>query len=182
MLTQQYLKECLNYCPNTGVFTWLERPAHHFKPTAKRKSSHIRNNWNALYSGHISDCKMRGKHTLYISIGINRKKYLGHRLAWLYVYGEMPDEHIDHINGIGTDNSISNLREASNAKNMTNTKHYTNNTSGIKGVHLYKRTGRWIANIQKDKKNLHLGCFATIEEAANARKKAEIELGYINRA
>lgn len=36
-LTQEYLKECMTYNPNTGIFTWNERPFHHFKDGIKIK-------------------------------------------------------------------------------------------------------------------------------------------------
>jgi hypothetical protein len=50
------------------------------------------------------------------------------------------------------------------------------NTSGYVGV--YKRGAKWCAQISVDSKNMHLGIYDTIEQAAQARKQAEIDYGY----
>ncbi|MBR2810053.1 MAG: hypothetical protein IKD69_01610 [Solobacterium sp.] len=48
-----------------------------------------------------------------------------------------------------------------------------NNTSGVKGVHYAKATGKWVAQITYSRKTHHLGSFDTLEEAAAARRAAE---------
>lgn len=48
-----------------------------------------------------------------------------------------------------------------------------NNTSGIKGVSYYKKTGKWRAQIRVQGKNYHLGLYDKIEDAETARKIAE---------
>jgi hypothetical protein len=53
----------------------------------------------------------------YVQIKISGKLYHAHRLAWLYVYGYMPEKEIDHINRIRDDNRIANLREATSQLN-----------------------------------------------------------------
>ena len=50
---------------------------------------------------------------------------------------------------------------------------YKNNTSGVKGVSWNSKKQQWIANIGFQKKRYFLGCFNTIEEAAQAREEAE---------
>lgn len=45
----------------------------------------------------------------YISINLNNKIYRAHHLAWLFEYGNFPEEKIKHINKIKTDNRIQNL-------------------------------------------------------------------------
>jgi hypothetical protein len=50
---------------------------------------------------------------------------------------------------------------------------FSTNTSGIRGVWLDKRNGRWGASIWVNNKTKHLGKFDTKEEAAEVRKQAE---------
>lgn len=78
----------------------------------------------------------------------------------------------DHINGLSLDNRRENLREATNAQNMMNRRPYSGTSSKYKGVQFYKRTGRWRAYIQVDRKSRHLGYYSTEEEAALAYNEA----------
>ena len=50
----------------------------------------------------------------------------------------------------------------------------TNNTSGVRGVYFIK--GKWSAKIVFQKKQYHLGNFDSIDDAASARREAEILL------
>lgn len=49
----------------------------------------------------------------------------------------------------------------------------SSNKSGIKGVSMQKRTGKWIAQIGVDNKIIYLGIFEDIEKAKEARAQAE---------
>lgn len=51
-----------------------------------------------------------------------------------------------------------------------------NNTSGVKGVFFNNSRGRWTAQIKLKGKNRYLGSYATLQEAAEARRAAEQEL------
>jgi len=107
-LTQEYLKECLDYNPDTGIFVWKTRPTEHFKTT---KGARI---FNSKFSGKIAggfDIKN------YVVIGFLGEYYKAHRLAWLYFYGFMPENDIDHINGEKDDNRLANLRDATRSEN-----------------------------------------------------------------
>lgn len=101
----------------------------------------------------------------YVRICLNYKDYYGHRLAWLYCFGELPEGQIDHINGDHSDNRIANLRLASNAENNQNRTLQRNNTSGYKGVSLHKQSGLWAALVTKNRKRFSGGYHATPEEA-----------------
>lgn len=95
------------------------------------------------------------------------KRYLEHRLIWLYHYGKWPKECIDHINGIRDDNRIENLREATKQQNMLNRKSW-GKTSSHKGVCWDKKGKKWKAQYQYKGKVYHVGYYDTELEAAKA--------------
>lgn len=104
---------------------------------------------------------------------IYRTHYKAHRVAWALFYGEWPKHTIDHINGIRTDNRISNLRDVPHAVNTRN----RHDKNADRGVSFHKSSGGWQAFIG-DRGHKHLGVFGTKGEAMASRKAAEIELGY----
>ncbi len=75
---------------------------------------------------------------------------------------------VDHINGDGLDNRRANVRLATSSQNGANKAAPRSNTSGFKGVSLYRRTGRGRAYITVLGVETHLGYFATAEDAAFA--------------
>ncbi len=150
MITQEYLKSILNYNAETGVFTWK----------VKFCRSVVKNS----IAGRL-DAKG------YFVIGINKKTYKCHRLAWLYVYGYIPTKQIDHINGNRSDNRISNLREANNQQNSMNSKKSASNTSGVKNVYWHKPSKKWIVSIRINNKQNHIGCFDNFDDAAKVSKE-----------
>lgn len=169
MITQEYLKECLSYCPDTGVFTWLNRPRHHFATTRLQRI------FSAKTSGNAAGCiGSKG----YVQIKICWTTYEAQRLAWLFVHGEFPTQQIDHINGVRWFNAIRNLRSVSHMQNGMNQKQHSNNTSGITGVCWYKASRKWIARIRINGACVHLGYFDDIDDAALARRNAEIGYGF----
>jgi len=85
-------------------------------------------------------------------------------------------EYVDHISGIKLDCTRANLRLSTMAQNVSNSKLRTDNTTGVRGVSLDKRNGRWTAQYYLHKKKYHLGSYATKEEAIKARRDKEIEL------
>lgn len=93
----------------------------------------------------------------------------GHRVAWLFAYGEWPNGHIDHINGIRDDNSINNLRVVTNAINCQNKRNpLPSNKSGFLGVSLHKPSNKWLASCMLDRKQYRAGYFDDPEEAHRA--------------
>jgi HNH endonuclease/AP2 domain len=157
MLTQERLKELLHYDPETGVFTWIA--------TKARRVS------NGDVAGGI--CRLKRSSGLsYRLINIDRMPRGAHRLAWLYVYGYIPRQ-IDHIDGDGLNNRISNLRPCSNTQNRANTGRTIANHSGFKGVSWSKNAKRWRSTINSGCRQIHLGYFDSPESAHAAyRAKA----------
>lgn len=151
-MTQEELKEIVNYDPTTGVFTVKK---------AWCRSSPI---------GHVLGTINTGG---YRQIRIKRKSWYGHQLAWLYVYGYVP-KMLDHVNQDRKDNRIANLRETTKSLNGINRKLNSNNTSGYPGAFRFRN--KWLASIKKDNIQRHLGYYDTPEEAHAAYLKAREEL------
>jgi len=158
-ITHDYLKECIDYNKDTGIFIWKKRPLHHFA------SERGFNTWNSKYCGKVASSNRKG----YLVIGIYYGQYFAHRLAWFYIHGVMPDKQIDHINGITDDNRMVNLRLANHAENQQNQRRCAkNNKTGFLGVSFKKSHNKFQAVIGIDKKLKHLGYFETPELASNA--------------
>lgn len=156
MITQQRLKELFYYNTQTGKFTRRIATGRH----------------NCHKKGQAAGTTtLRG----YIMMGADGKRYMAHRLAWLYVYGVWPSTDLDHINQDKSDNRILNLREVNRSQNMHNVSIHKHNTSGHKGVSWFALRQKWRAYIFLDYRQMHLGLFNTIEDAVAARKNAERE-------
>lgn len=105
----------------------------------------------------------------YLVVHIDGRYQYGHRLAWLYVYGEWPERLVDHRDGNKSNNSIDNLRLATKQTNAENLKGATkNNRSGFLGVYRRADTGKYAAQITIDGRCRTLGSFATAELAHEA--------------
>ena len=100
----------------------------------------------------------------YRYVRINYKRYLEHRIIFLWHHGYLP-ETVDHINGTPNDNRIDNLRAATFSQNMRNQKLSSRNKHGLKGVHFNKQKLKYQANIAVEGKSKFLGFFDTPEEA-----------------
>ena len=83
-------------------------------------------------------------------------------------------EQVDHINRNGLDNRRENLRLCSHSQNQINRPQQKNNTSGYKGVYLFKK--KWRACIKIKGKLLYLGYFSDKKEAAETYNKKAKEL------
>lgn len=150
-LTQERLKYLLHYNPESGIFTWINKPA----PRSNR-----------IKPGYLAGCKKIDSG--YVVINVDGYSYRAHRLAWFYVHGVWPREKMDHINGIKDDNRIINLREASNCENGWNVGMPSTNTSGIKGVCWDKQTKKWLVQCWVSGKQYKIGRFSSLAAAAKA--------------
>lgn len=141
-ISVSYLKEILDYNPETGVFKWIVKGKGRWRATA-----------GTFDAGYMKIC-------------INQKMYYSHRLAWAMTYGHWPLD-IDHIDLDKSNNRISNLREApTRGHNSANTTLRSDNTTGYKGVCRHRK--KWEARIGVGGKYKYIGTFATPEEAHEA--------------
>lgn len=157
-MTQDELKQVLDYNPNSGEFFWKKQMA----------------SWIPAGTSAGNLNKKLG----YVQIRIHKKLYYAHRLAVLFMTGEMPTEQVDHINGIRSDNRWLNLREASSTEQMRNTAISRNNTSGVNGVSWCTSRQRWQAGITVNHKTKFLGYFKDFIDAVSARKQADALYGF----
>ena len=143
MLTQELVRKLFDYNPDTGHLIRKTKTA------------------NCVKVGDICGCITKEG---YISLGINGKRYLAHRVIFLHVFGFLP-KMIDHVNGVGVDNRLCNLRECTAKQNQRNRKLSKNNKSGVKGVHFDNASKKWVAF-------LSIGSFEDLEEAKKEVEKA----------
>lgn len=120
-----------------------------------------------------------GVHKLgYRLVKVLGKTYREHRVVWAMHTGQWPENFIDHINGIRNDNRFENLREVTEPENSKNRRKGKNNKTGVNGVHI--QNGRYIASIRVQGCLVYLGSFATLQEAAQERNKAEAHYKFHN--
>lgn len=149
-ITQQYLRELLNYDPETGIVSW--------KSSRKKTIIGKRAGTSAKVGREREKLGRR-------QICINGKIYMEHRLIWLYMTGSWPEQVIDHIDGNGLNNKWNNLRTCSQSDNSCNSRIMKNNTSGIKGLHWDKANRKWLVYICRNGKNKNLGRYADKNQA-----------------
>lgn len=107
----------------------------------------------------------------YKKVTVDGKQYLLHRLIYFLHTGDLP-KLVEHDDGDSTNCRIENLRPADLSTNGQNRGKALNNTSGYKGVTLFKRNGKWKAQIGLGWRQIHLGHFTTPLEAAVAYDNA----------
>lgn len=154
MITAEEVRALLDYYPETGVFRWKVR-------------------MGGILPGSIAGGD--DGHG-YLRVKIKGKRYMAHRLAWIYTHGAWPEAEIDHINSIKSDNRIVNLRPATRLDNCKNKRAHRNNTSGYKGVSYVKSMGKYRASIRSNGADKHLGVFDDPQEAYGAYCRAAREL------
>lgn len=164
-VTYEALSKVIAYDPDTGEFRWLERPDD---------IGWTRKNAGKV-AGSISQHGKPDKPIFYVRIRVFSQDFYAHRLAWLWMRGRWPDKNeIDHENGNTLDNRIDNLRPATHAQNGHNQGLRSTNKSGVKGVSWAADRRKWFASITINGREKALGRFNTLEEAAEARRRAEV--------
>lgn len=151
-----------DYDPETG---WLIRPRSTQGAKAGRVGCRRPDGYRCL--------SFRGRHQL------------EHRVIWLWMTGDWPDQLVDHINGDPSDNRWVNLRSADKRLNAQNRRCASgkNKHSGLLGVRPSPNNKKWIAQIRvpcsesaQGSRCLHIGTFAKAEEAHAAYLAAKRQL------
>lgn len=148
------IREQLSYDPETGVFRWLvSRPG-------------------VAAGSEAGTFTSEG----YRQIALDRRSFRAHRIAFVLMTGQWPENEVDHVNGDRADNRWTNLRDVTCAENHRNRAIPANNTSGHMGVSF--QDGTWRASIFCDGQYINLGRFANKADAIAARTDAEREYGF----
>jgi len=157
MFTQKELIEMFDYSSETGVLYWkIKFPRKNIGDPVGYKSTHM------------------GKD--YLRVTINGKKYMVHRLIYIFVNGVINNE-IDHVDGNGMNNKITNIRDVPHIENLRNQKLYKSNKCGVH--HIVKRkNGNYRVRITINGYRRSLGTFKYIWDAICARKSADNKYGY----
>lgn len=122
-VTQERLRELFYYDPDSGDFI---------------RTKGVKGNAKGKVAG---DIKSNG----YRYIGVDYKRYLAHRLAFLYMLGYMP-KYVDHKNRNRSDNSWENLRAVNKNQNAQNGRD-TAAASGVRNVYWDKRKSQYYAQV-----------------------------------
>lgn len=153
-LTQEVLKELLNYDPETGYFVWR-----------------VNRSGSAKAGSAAGSLNSKG----YRTISVFGREHKAHRLAMLWMNGAWPDGQVDHINGRKDDNRWANLRDADGFLNQQNIrKARARNRVGMLGVH--QQNGKFVAQIWSEGRLKYLGRFGAAEDAHAAYLLAKREL------
>ena len=99
----------------------------------------------------------------------HRVVYYAHNNDW-NIYDSSKENVIDHIDGVKSNNHISNLRNISQQENSFNTR--------CKGYYFHKATGKYQAKIGLNEKVIYIGLFDIEDEAHQAylNKKEELHI------
>lgn len=147
-LTADELRLALYYDPETGVFL-------------RRVNSRRRPN-QMIPTG----CKTTNGYT---AISLRGYAYTAHRLAWLYMTGAWPENDIDHIDGVRSNNQYRNLRDVKKSTNAQNRRRQSvyKSTGLPLGVTLKRVTLEkpYAATIRVDGRKKSLGYYRTPEDA-----------------
>lgn len=153
-ISLEVVRELLEYIPDTG--TLLQKKA---RPKVKV----------GAIAGAVTPYGYR-------YIQINGRKYAAHRLVWLIETGAMPVGELDHIDGNKLNNRITNLRIVTRKQNCENKGAQKNNQLGLRGVSFNTRLKKYVAQIQHNGVNLHLGVFVDPQDARAAYIEAQKKL------
>jgi len=150
----------LDYNIFTGKLYWLRRPLSMFETARAYKT------WNTTWAGQeaLASISVAG----YPEGTLLKTRVYAHRVCVAHYYGTWPEDEVDHINGVPTDNRIMNLRPCSRKENVRNSHKRSFFTSKFLGVCWAKNVNKWHAQITVDRVNINLGYYEIETDAASA--------------
>ncbi len=151
--TCEEIRQRLRYDPDNGEFVWKDN-SENSKP--------------GILAGYINN-------NGYNIIALWGRRYMAHRLAWLYMTGDWPKDEIDHMNGCRADNRWTNLRAATSSENKWNRVVKKSAIAGLKGVSRH-HSGKWVAEAKGGGRRIRKHGFATPQLAHEAYKQMIAEL------
>jgi len=111
------------------------------------------------------------------------RKYVHRIVANAFLDGFVESLNVDHINGIKSDNRVTNLRILNKAENSRAFKtKIKNTTSKYRGVSWNVKINKWSARIGINGKTTYIGVFHNEVDAAKAYNSKAIELGFFPEA
>ena len=147
--SKKYLESVFCYWPASGLLYWRHRPQ-------------MRAEWNTRYAFKLAGAvKANG----YLSVSLDKKDFLVHRIIFKMMTGKNPRAEIDHRDGRRSNNRWRNLREATRGQNSVNCPIKRHNRCGYKGVTFHAETGKWRARIRANNVIHSLGLFDTAASA-----------------
>ena len=178
----EYLHKVLRYDLDTGFLYWRERTPDTFPQKGVRPSTDICANWNARWSGKRAFTQQDGDG--YHQGFLNHVMYKAAHVAWAMCKGVWPRDTglwVDHINNVRSDNRITNLQLVTPSQNARKRVPSKSSVSNCVGVSFDTEFNKWRARITVDGRRVHLGRYASLEEAVSAREAVEKENGYVRR-
>ena len=161
-------RAAIDYDPDTGRLTWKPRQLSDFR------SSQLHAMWTARHMGRSAG---NVDEDGYVQIRLEGRRYAAHRVAWALMTGSEPACDIDHVNGDKSDNRWANLRDVDHWTNQQNRRRASvDAASGRLGVSKRCDRKKFRARIYADGRELHLGSFATADEAHAAYVEAKRRL------
>ncbi|MEE6016262.1 HNH endonuclease [Escherichia coli] len=154
----EFLRECFSYNPDTGELFWNARPVSHFK------SENACSAWNGRYANKPCGCIRPDG---YVKTSVNKVSYLAHRIIWKMITG-IDCEFIDHVNGVKSDNRISNLRDVTMTENNRNMTGGRDSDDAFIGVYWHRQRSKWMARIRSEDSERYIGIFDEIKPAVLA--------------
>lgn len=145
-MTREELLHLFEYDRERGVLIWKNPPKY-----------------NAYLAGTVAGTIKKKRNTTYRRITIFRKLYSVHQFIWFLEKNEWAN-CIDHKDGNGLNNHISNLASVSPRMNQQNRTYHRKGK--LVGASFHKRQGLWQSSVRlKNGKQKYLGRFNTEFEA-----------------